>query len=119
MSQGRASCTTSAVTDLAEHDQLSAAILAEIVAENLSPEVNAAVEDITPAVEAYLASADSRSSRRPARNPAAARAAYADFASRVQRARGEMPTLGEAVEAYAEAGAAHSRASGRPRSRSR
>src|SRR5688572_15584880 len=57
VSQGQGELYQGAVGDLAEHDQLFRDILAEMVADDLSPEVNSAVGAVTPAVEAYLASA--------------------------------------------------------------
>src|SRR5688572_32092728 len=58
VSGGRGELYDGAVADLAEHDQLMRDILAEVVADDLNAEVNAAVAEVTPAVEAYLASAD-------------------------------------------------------------
>src|SRR5918997_908283 len=53
--QGQGELYRSAVSDFAEHDQFFRDILAELLADGLSPEVEAAVADIPPAVQAHPA----------------------------------------------------------------
>src|SRR5687768_7476254 len=57
VSGGQGPLYVSAVADLAEHDALFREILGEVVADGLGAEVTAAVDAVTPAVDAYLASA--------------------------------------------------------------
>src|SRR3712207_4189589 len=54
VSGGQGGLYEGAVSDLAEHSQTFRDILAEATADDLSPEVTAAVEEVTPAVDDYL-----------------------------------------------------------------
>jgi methyl-accepting chemotaxis protein len=107
VSQGQGELYRSAVSDFAEHDQLFRDILAELLADDLSPGVEAAVAEVTPAVESYLASAQQIIAA-AGRDPLAAQAAYPDFAAAFSMLEDELPTMGDAVTAFAEEAAAHS-----------
>ena len=107
VSNGQGELYEGAVRDLAEHDQLFRDILAETVADELSPEVTSAVEEVTPAVEAYLSSAQQIVAV-AGRDPVSAHAAYPSFAADFSMLEDELPKLGDAVAAFAEEGAAHS-----------
>ena len=107
VSGGQGELYAGAVTDLAEHDQFFRDILAEAVADDLNAEVNAAVADVTPAVEAYLDSAG-EIVEAAGTDPALAAAAYPRFAADFAVLEDELPTLGDAVAAYGEQAAARS-----------
>jgi methyl-accepting chemotaxis protein len=107
VSGGQGPLYAGAQADLAEHDEFFRTILAEVVADDLSPEVDAAVAEVTPAVEAYLATAQDIVSTAGV-NPARANAAYPQFASDFAVLEDELPMLGDAVAAFGEEAAAHS-----------
>ena len=77
----------------------SASILAEVVADDLGAEVDAAVDEVTPAVEAYLASAAGDRHRGRDATRRAAEAAYPQFAEAFAVAGGRAAHLGDAVAA--------------------
>jgi methyl-accepting chemotaxis protein len=101
LSRGKGALYESAVADLAEHSTTFRDIMAEAVADDISPEIVAAVEGALPAVEAYLDSAAGIIAT-AGQNPVAAEAAYPQFAADFKVLEDELPTLGEAVQAYAE-----------------
>ena len=126
LSGGTGDLYDGAVTDLADHAATFRAILAEAVADDLSPEVVGAVEAVTPAVEEYLTSADAIVAT-VATDPATAASAYPLFAEAFAALEDELPTMGDAVAAFGEEAAAalrgpaehrhHPRARGRRRRR--
>src|SRR5689334_17856588 len=87
-----------AVDDLAAHSQKFRDILAEIESDNLSPEVNAAVEAVLPDVEGYLTSADQIITLAGQNRPAA-QAAYPQFGEVFAGLEESLPTVGEAIGA--------------------
>jgi methyl-accepting chemotaxis protein len=107
VSGGQGALYESAVTDLAEHDQTFRGILEEIVADDLSADVGAAVAKVTPAVDAYLASAQSIVTT-AATDPATATAAYQQFAAEFSALEDTLPALGDAVSSFGTDAAARS-----------
>jgi methyl-accepting chemotaxis protein len=107
LSGGAGPLYQSAVADLADHDATFRDLMAEALEDDLSPEVVAAVETVTPAVEDYLASADAIVTA-AGTDPAAAQAAYPRFAAAFSALEGELPTMSDAVTAFAEAAASRS-----------
>jgi methyl-accepting chemotaxis protein len=103
---------SAAAQDLAEHSDNFRTIFAEMLADDLSPEVVAAVKKVTPAVEQYLASAG-QIVELAGKDPASARAAYPAFGEEFKALEEELPAVGDLVTAYAETAA---RASGEQRS---
>ena len=102
LSGGQGELYEGAVADLTEHDQFFRDILAEVVADDLDAGVNAAVAEVTPAVEAYLASADAIVTGAGI-DIVAAGAAYPQFAADFGVLEEELPTLGDAVTALGAA----------------
>ncbi|MGY1624437.1 methyl-accepting chemotaxis protein [Geodermatophilus sp. SYSU D00965] len=96
-----------AVTDLADHAATFREVLAAVAGAGLDPVVAAAVEEVTPAVEAYLASAD-RIVTLSGTDPVAARAAYPQFAEAFAVLEQDLPAVGEAVGGEAAEAAAES-----------
>ncbi|MGX5655083.1 methyl-accepting chemotaxis protein [Geodermatophilus nigrescens] len=90
-----------AVADLAAHDATFREVLAAVGSSGLGDDVAAAVEQVTPEVEAYLASAG-RIVTLAGRDPAAARAAYPEFAAAFAVLEDDLPAVGEAVTARAD-----------------
>src|SRR5688572_16983274 len=80
VSDGQGSLYEGAVADLAEHDQFMREILAEVAGDDLDAEVDAAVAEVTPAVEAYLAAAADIVATAGV-DPQAAQEAYPAFAA--------------------------------------
>src|SRR5687768_10944242 len=107
VSGGRGALYDGAVADLAEHDAFFREILAETLGDDLSPEVNAAVETAIPAVEAYLASAQDIVTTAGV-DAVAAGKAYPQFAEDFAVLEDELPLLGDAVAAFGAEAAAHS-----------
>jgi methyl-accepting chemotaxis protein len=107
LSGGQGDLYGSAVGDLAEHSEALRGVLDELQADGLGPDVSAAVDEVRPVVEDYLATADSITTT-VGTDPAAARAAYPDFAAAFAALEAGMPAMGDAVTAYAEGAAAHS-----------
>jgi methyl-accepting chemotaxis protein len=107
VSGGQGELYRGAVADLAEHDQFFREILAEVVTDDISPDVTAAVDEVTPAVEAYLETANTIVTR-AGTDPLGAQAAYPQFGEDFAALEDELPVLGEAVAAYAEQAAANS-----------
>ena len=101
LSGGTGDLYDGAVADLADHDTTFRAILEEAVNDDISPEITAAVEGVVPAVEAYLDSAG-QIIETAGRNPASATAAYPQFAADFKTLEDELPTVGDAVTAYAQ-----------------
>jgi methyl-accepting chemotaxis protein len=97
-----------AVADLADHDATFREVLAEALVDNLNPEAVAAVETVTPAVEDYLASAAAIVTT-AGTDPVAAQAAYPQFADAFSALEEKLPTIGDAVTAFADAAAGSSR----------
>jgi methyl-accepting chemotaxis protein len=104
LSGGASAQYAGAVTDLADHSKRFRELLAEMRADNLSPDVDAAVEKVTPAVETYLMSAE-KIIELAGTAPVAARAAYPQFETEFKQLEDALPTLGQQVAAYAEAAA--------------
>ena len=121
LSARRARSTQSAVTDLAEHSaQLPRHPRRRSPTSTSSPEVDAAVEAVTPAVEQYLTSADADHRRSPARTRRGRTAAYPAFLAAFSALEDELPTVGDGRRGRGggrRAGRAPT--SGAPRSRSR
>jgi methyl-accepting chemotaxis protein len=107
VSGGQGALYEGAVADLAEHDEAFRGVLDEVVGDGLSPEVDAAVDEVTAAVEAYLTSAQQIVTAAGS-DPATARAAYPEFAADFAVLEDELPTLGDAVAAFGEDAAEHS-----------
>src|SRR5215218_1887680 len=107
LSGGQGDLYTTAVSDLADHSETFRGLLAESLDDNLSPEVVASVNEVTPAVEAYLSSADAIIAASGA-DPIAAQAAYPQFAEAFSALEEQLPTMSEAITAYAEGAAATS-----------
>ncbi|UOY00453.1 methyl-accepting chemotaxis protein [Blastococcus sp. PRF04-17] len=107
VSDGQGDLYAGARTDLAEHDELFREVLAKTAEDDLGPQVDAAVTEVTPAVEAYLNSA-AQIIGVAGVDPAAALAAYPRFAQDFSILENELPKLGEAVATYGEEAAAHS-----------
>jgi methyl-accepting chemotaxis protein len=107
VSGGQGELYEGAVADLAEHDELFRSILEEVAADDLGAEVGAAVTAVTPAVEAYLASANDIVTAAGV-DSARANAAYPQFAADFAVLEDELPLLGDAVAAYGETAAEHS-----------
>ncbi len=95
---------TGAVEDLAAHEATFREVLAAVGDAGLGGDVRAAVEGVTPAVEDYLAAAG-RIVTLAGSDLAAARAAYPDFAAAFAVLEDELPAVGEAVGAQADAAA--------------
>jgi hypothetical protein len=107
LSGGQGDLYTSSAADLAEHSKTFRAVLGRIVASDLSPEVVDATTAVTPAVEAYLSSADDIITT-VRTNPYAASAAYPQFAQAFSALEVQLPTVGDAITAYAGAAATSS-----------
>ncbi len=107
VSGGQGELYSAATADLAEHTETFTGLLGEIRADALSPEVLAALDEVTPAVEAYLTSA-AGIVQTAGRDTAAAAAAYPQFAQAFSVLEDELPTLGDAVTAFGDAAAASS-----------
>ncbi|RBY75841.1 methyl-accepting chemotaxis protein [Blastococcus sp. TF02-09] len=107
VSRGAGPLHDGAVADLAEHDQQFRSVLEEVVGDGLGTEVDTVVADVTPEVEAYLASA-ARIVTLASSDPVAADAAYPQFAADFAVLEDELPRLGDAVAAVAEEAAASS-----------
>ena len=107
LSRGQGDLYDGAVTDVAEHSENFRLILDELQADGLGAEVDSAIEAVRPAVEDYLDSADEIITR-AGTEPVAARAAYPEFAAAFTVLEDELPTLSDAVTAYAEGAAGHS-----------
>ena len=107
LSGGTGGLYDGAVADFAEHDATFREILAELTADDLSTEVNAGIEAVRRAVDAYLASAGTIITV-AATDPAAARAAYPEFTATFSALEEELPALSDAVTAFAEDAAARS-----------
>ena len=105
LSVGVGSAYESAATDLEEHSATFRAIFAEMHEDDLSPDVIAAVEQVTPAVEDYLASA-AQIVELAGIDAAQARAAYPQFGEAFSALEEELPVLEETVTAFAENAAA-------------
>ncbi len=95
---------TGAVTDLRDHTATFRAVLAAVAGSGLGGEVGSAVEDVTPAVDSYLAAAE-RIVTLAGQDLAAARAAYPEFAAAFALLEEELPSVGAAVGAQADAAA--------------
>ncbi|RBY88738.1 methyl-accepting chemotaxis protein [Blastococcus sp. TF02A-26] len=107
VSDGTGPLHTGASADLAEHTGVFTDLVDEIRADRLSPEVVAALDEVVPEIEAYLASAG-RIVQLAGQDPVAAEAAYPDFAEAFGQLEDELPALGEAVTAFGDAAAAAS-----------
>ena len=101
VSGGRGDLYRGAVADLAEHDEVLRDLLAEIAGDGLSPEIVAAVEEVTPAVDAYLLAAQQIVTT-AGQDPVAAQAAYPAFGQAFSALEDELPVLGDAVATFAE-----------------
>ncbi len=108
LSGGTGTLYDGAVADLTEHQNTFRDVLDEALAGSLSPDVDTAVESVVPAVEDYLASA-AWIVGTAGTDPAAATAAYPAFAGAFSALEDELPTMGDAVTAYAEAAVTSSR----------
>ncbi|MCW2634786.1 MAG: methyl-accepting chemotaxis sensory transducer [Blastococcus sp.] len=101
LSVGVAPQYSAAASDLAEHSDNFRTILDEMLGDDLSPEVVAAVNQVTPAVEQYLASA-AHIVELAGTDPASARAAYPAFSDSFKALEDALPEVGDVVTAYAE-----------------
>jgi methyl-accepting chemotaxis protein len=104
---GSGSQYQAATADLEEHAATFRDTLAGVLTDDLGADVEAAVATATPAVEAYLSSADDIVTL-AGRDLTAARAAYPQFAVAFSALEQELPAVGEAVGAEAAAAAAAS-----------
>ena len=93
-----------AVAGLREHSQFFRELLAGVVGEDLDPEITRAVEEVTPAVEAYLGSAEDIVARAGV-DPGGARAAYPRFGEAFSFLEEELPKVDDAASAHALAAA--------------
>ena len=107
VSRGQGEMYDGAVTDLSEHGTYFQELLDELVAEDLSREVTAAVEAVRPAVDEYLASADSIVTL-AATDPIAARAAYPAFGEAFEALEEVLPQVADAVAAFGAEAVTHS-----------
>src|SRR3954447_17630540 len=80
LSGGAGSQYSGAVSDLTDHGDRFRELFAEMLDDDLSPDVVDAVEDLTPSVESYLASAQQIVGL-AGTSPGAARAAYPEFSA--------------------------------------
>jgi methyl-accepting chemotaxis protein len=101
LSVGIGPAYTSAVSDLEGHSATLRDVLTELRADDLSPEVGAAVDEVTPAVEDYLNSAKDIVALGGI-DAAQARAAYPQFGEAFTALEEELPAVQEVVTAYAE-----------------
>jgi hypothetical protein len=85
-----------AAADLGDHAGTFREVLAAVAAAGLDPAVAAAVAEVTPQVEAYLASAD-RIVTLAATDPAGARAAYPQFVAAFGTLEEALPAVDDAV----------------------
>jgi methyl-accepting chemotaxis protein len=90
-----------AAGDLADHSAHFRELLDQVVAADLGADVDAAVEQVRPDVESYLASAD-QIMQVAAVNPPAAHAAYPQFGQAFSALEESLPTVGDAIGAAAE-----------------
>jgi methyl-accepting chemotaxis protein len=107
LSAGHGDLYDGAVAGVAEHSKTFRDVLEEGSADNLSPEVDTALQSVVPAVEQYLSAADTII-KTAGTDPAAARAAYPQFAAQFSALEEQLPTWGDAVTAYAEGAASAS-----------
>jgi methyl-accepting chemotaxis protein len=98
-----------AAADLGDHAGTFREVLAAVAAAGLDPAVAAAVAEVTPQVEAYLASAD-RIVTLAATDPAGARAAYPQFVAAFGTLEEALPAVDDAVAQEAVAAADESAA---------
>jgi methyl-accepting chemotaxis protein len=96
-----------AVGDLADHSANFRDLLDQVVAADLSGDVDAAVEKVRPDVESYLTSAE-QIIRTAGVDPAAARAAYPGFGQAFSALEESLPSVGDAIGVSAEEAAQHS-----------
>ena len=94
----------SATEDVAAHSANFRDILTGITAAHLGTKVDGAVESVTPLVDQYLTSADQIISL-AGKNPAKAQAGYPAFLEVFSTLEKQLPTVGAAVEAEANAAA--------------
>ena len=97
----------SAVTALDEHGQIFLETLAHVRDDELGADVDAAVEDVTPAVDAYLASAEQIVTV-SGQDPRLAQAAYPQFLADFGALEEQLPVVADAVSAHAVEGAEES-----------
>jgi methyl-accepting chemotaxis protein len=107
LSGGHGDLYAGAVSDLADHSDNFRQIIDEVLADDLGAEVIDATNAVTPAIEAYLSSADAIVTT-AGTDPAAAQAAYPSFAQAFSVLEEQLPTMGDAITAYAEKAAATS-----------
>jgi methyl-accepting chemotaxis protein len=107
VSAGTGALYQQAVTDLADHEENFRGILAEVRTDDLSPGVVSALDEVTPAVEAYLGSAEQIVTV-AGQDLAAGQALYPAFGDAFSALEEALPTLGDEVQAYANAAAANS-----------
>ncbi len=91
-----------AVSDLADHAETFRGILDEVRADDLSPAVISALDDVVPAVEAYLVSADQIVTV-TGQDLAAGQALYPAFSTAFSALEDQLPTLAARVDDYAAA----------------
>jgi methyl-accepting chemotaxis protein len=90
----------SAVADLEEHGATLQEMMAGLVADDLGDDVTAAVAEVEPAVEAYLASAQQIVTT-AGQDLEAARGGYPVFLAAFEALEESLPTVGDAVAAHA------------------
>ena len=89
-----------AVTDLEEHGTTMRDMMAGIVAGNLGADVTAAVAEVEPAVDAYLASAQEIVTT-AGQDPVLARTSYPAFLQAFEALEASLPSVGDAVGEHA------------------
>jgi methyl-accepting chemotaxis protein len=91
-----------ATSDLQEHAANLRDVLAAIGAAGIGDDVTAAVQDVTPDVQNYLALADQLVTL-AGRNPAAASAAYPQFSAQFAVLEKSLPSVASAIQRHATA----------------
>jgi len=102
LSAGTSDLYQTSVTDLADHSAKFRDILAGITADHLGAAVDGSVEQVNPLVEQYLTSADSIITLAGKDRPQA-QAAYPQFLQVFSTLEEQLPTVGAAVGAEAQA----------------
>src|SRR3712207_2339588 len=95
-----------AVADLAEHGETFRDSLAAVDDEDLGGDVHAAVVEVGPVVEEYLATAQGVVTL-AGQDPAQARVVYPRFAASFSALEAALPAVGDAVARHAAAAADH------------
>src|SRR5688500_12210659 len=94
----------SAVADLGEHSGRFRELLEGILADDLGADVNRAVEEVSPVVEEYLASADGMVTLAGTSGPAAEKS-YPEFLEAFSALEDALPVVSDAISSHAVAAA--------------